>query len=755
MAEAVVVGGRSFEPSVLRFIRKRVKESPALSRAALSREVCERLDWRAENGRLQEMSCRVALLRLAARGAIELPAARNPPGGVRKADRWRAPHDAPLRCPLAELGKIQLVAVNTPDLSELWNLWIAGYHYLGFRPLVGRQKRYLIESAKHGYLGALGFSAAARRLGERDRWIGWDEPTRARHLQKIVCNSRFLLLPWVEVKNLASHVLALAARQLVRDWEREYGYAPVLLETCVETQRFKGTCYRAANWIGVGNTTGRGRNDRSGKRCGAKRAIYLYPLRGEFREQLCQGMMAPAPPDWAEQELRRARLGDERLKRRLVDLGRCFYSHPQANLPQACGTRAQTKAAYRLLENPKVTMAEILASHRRSTVERMREEKVVLCAQDTTSVNYTTHEDTDGLGAIGTNSGGAQGLIVHDTLALSAHSGVALGVLDVQVWARDPKKLRHGNRAIELKESVKWLKSYAAACRAKAELGEQVTVVSVGDREADVYELFALAHERRNGVHLLVRSMHNRRVTGDDDSLWEQLAAAPVAGHQEVEISARPGRKARLARLAIRFADLTLEAPHGKRSLGNIPIRIIEAREEGAPRRTEPLHWRLLTTLKVNHLQDAARLLRWYGLRWQIEVYHRTLKTCCRIEDRQLATAERIENCLALDMVVAWRVLHLTRISRTQSDRPCTDFVEDYKWRALYIYLRARGDRTVKITDTPPTIREFTHRVAQLGGFLGRKSDGDPGTQTLARGIAEFDIIVLAYEIFRETHAPP
>jgi hypothetical protein len=742
---------------VLRLIRKWVKESPELSRAALSRKVCEQLHWRAENGRLQEMSCRVALVRLDERGVIELPAARNARGGLRKTDRWRAPPDAALYCTVAELGKIRLVAVNTPALSELWNLWIAGYHYVGFRPLVGRQKRYLIKSEKQGYLGALGFSASARRLGERDRWIGWDDATRARHLQKIVCNSRFLILPWVEVKNLASHVLALAARQVVRDWERAYGYAPVLLETCVDPRRFKGTCYRAANWIEVGKTAGRGRNDRSGKRCGEKHAIYLYPLRGGFREQLCQGMAPPAAAaDWAEQELGRARLGDERLGRRLVDLGRCFYSNPQANLPQACGTRAQTKAAYRLLENRKVTMEEILTSHRRSTVERMREEEeVVLCAQDTTSLNYSTHHDTEGLGAIGTNSSGAQGLIVHDTLALSAQSGVALGVLDVQVWARDPKKLRGAGRAIEQKESAKWLKSYEAACRAKAELAEKVTVVSVGDREADVYELFALAHERKNGAHLLVRSMNTRRVTGDDHSLWEQLAAASVAGYQDVEISARPGRKARVAKLTIRFADVTLKAPPGRRGLGDIPIRIIEAQEEGAPRGTEPLHWRLLTTLKVNNLQDAARLLRWYGLRWQIEVYHRTLKTCCRIEDRQVATAERIENCLALDMVVAWRVLHLTRISRTQSDRPCTDFVEDYKWRALYLYLRARGDRTVKITDTAPTIREFTHRVAQLGGFLGRKSDGDPGTQTLARGIATFDVIVFTYEIVRETHAPP
>ena len=268
MSEAVVVGGRRFEPSVLRLIRKWVKESPELSRAALSRKVCEQLNWRAENGRLQEMSCRVALVRLDERGVIELPAARNARGGLRKTDRWRAPPDAALYCTVAELGKIRLVAVNTPALSELWNLWIAGYHYVGFRPLVGRQKRYLIKSEKQGYLGALGFSASARRLGERDRWIGWDDATRARHLQKIVCNSRFLILPWVEVKNLASHVLALAARQVVRDWERAYGYAPVLLETCVDTRRFKGTCYRAANWIEVGKTAGRGRNDRSGKRCG-------------------------------------------------------------------------------------------------------------------------------------------------------------------------------------------------------------------------------------------------------------------------------------------------------------------------------------------------------------------------------------------------------------------------------------------------------------------------------------------------------
>ncbi len=339
MSEAVVVGGRRFEPSVLRLIRKWVKESPELSRAALSRKVCEQLNWRAENGRLQEMSCRVALVRLDERGVIELPAARNARGGLRKTDRWRAPPDAALYCTVAELGKIRLVAVNTPALSELWNLWIAGYHYVGFRPLVGRQKRYLIKSEKQGYLGALGFSASARRLGERDRWIGWDDATRARHLQKIVCNSRFLILPWVEVKNLASHVLALAARQVVRDWERAYGYAPVLLETCVDTRRFKGTCYRAANWIEVGKTAGRGRNDRSGKRCGEKHAIYLYPLRGGFREQLCQGIGAPAAAaDWADERLGRARR---------VDLGRCFYSNPQANSSGLCNRRRRLTDCWR------------------------------------------------------------------------------------------------------------------------------------------------------------------------------------------------------------------------------------------------------------------------------------------------------------------------------------------------------------------------------------------------------------------------
>ena len=256
--------GLAFPAAVRREIRARIKSDEALTRTELSREVCRWMHWRAPNGQLREMACRLALLALEERGEVVLPARR---AGVRSrmaAQRWEGIHDRPLRCDLAELGQIELVSVSARDdreLSRLWNDLLAGYHYLGYTPLVGAQQRYLIASEHHGYLGALGFSAAARRVAARDHWIGWSDAVRAEHLRRVVCNSRFLILPWVHVRNLASRVLGLARRRVVRDWQQRYGYAPVLLESFVEQERCAGISYRAANWVALGETSGRGRQD--------------------------------------------------------------------------------------------------------------------------------------------------------------------------------------------------------------------------------------------------------------------------------------------------------------------------------------------------------------------------------------------------------------------------------------------------------------------------------------------------------------
>lgn len=747
----MVAAGLVFPAAVVRRIRARIAQDEELTRTELSREVCQWQGWRAPNGRLREMACRLALLELERCGEVVLPVRRSAVRRTMATQRWPGIADRALRCELADLGAIELIAVSAErnrELSGLWNDLIAGYHYLGYRPLVGAQKRYLIESEHYGTLGALGFSAAARRVAVRDRWIGWSDELRAEHLERVVCNSRFLILPWVEVRNLASRVLGLAARRLRADWKRAYGYRPVLLETFVEPGRFAGTCYRAANWVHLGQTSGRGRQDCRHARALERKEVFAYPLCERWREQLGVEPTAPCE-DWAAQELGCAQLSDRRLTRRFVSIGRDFYARPQANVTQACnGSRAKAKAVYRFLDNDEVSLAKLLEPHQRQTLERMAEHKVVLAVQDTTSFNYTAHPLTEGLGPIGTKGQAAIGILLHDTVAVTPE-GMALGVLDAQVWARQWEgegKESRKERPIELKESRKWLRSYEAAARVQTEL-KRTRVISVGDREADIAELFALAREHieAGGPHLLVRASEDRSLAdADGKKLWEKVEAEPVAGYRQITVPPRPGRKARTAELSVRFSEVVIRPPQGKSALGNLRLWAVHARERRPPTGASALEWMLLTTMEVSDFDQACEKLDWYAQRWMIEVFHRTLKSGCRIEHRQLGSARRLENCLAIDMIVASRIMHLTWLGRTAPDLPCTIYFEDEQWKALYCFHK----RTPTPQKNVPAIREVIGWIAKLGGHLGRNGDRPPGTQVLWEGLQRADDIVEMGKIF-------
>ena len=214
--------------------------------------------------------------------------------------------------------------------AHTWNELLNRYHPLGAGPLCGAQIRYAILRATGEWLGGLAFSAAAWRVQVRDDWIGWDEEARREHLQEVIANSRFLILPWLRVPDLASHVLGKALRRVRRDWQQRYGYEPWLVETFVDAQRFAGTCYRAANWQLLGLTQGRGRQDREHEREQTVKQVWVYPLHARARQRLGGGAPAPPPPpaDWAEKEFGRARLGDERLRQRLLILAHDFYARP-------------------------------------------------------------------------------------------------------------------------------------------------------------------------------------------------------------------------------------------------------------------------------------------------------------------------------------------------------------------------------------------------------------------------------------------
>jgi hypothetical protein len=483
--------------------------------------------------------------------------------------------------------------------------------------------------------------------------------------------------------------------------------------------------------------------------------VYVFALRKDAREVLCCDPLSPVvKPEanggkeakhWAEEEFGEADLGDKRLTNRLVSLVRDFYAHPQASIPQACQSRAKAKAAYRFFEHPRISMDKVLEQHYESTLQRLREEEVVFAVQDTTTLNYTAHPATENLGPIGYRLDKGIGLILHDTMTFNK-DGTPLGLLDVQSWARDGKdfgkKKRRHEVPIEEKESYKWLISFRKVAEAQKRCPHSI-LVSVGDAEADIYELFALALKDPCGPRLLVRASQNRVLAQEQGHLWEKMNEQRVAGIQEVHVPRRGRRAARVAGVEVRFARITLKPPIKKRKLAELSIWAVLAQEVDAPEGVEPIEWMLLTTYPVTNFEEATERLCWYALRWLIEVYHRTLKSGCKIEERQLGHADRIEACLAIDMVVAWRIFHLTKLGRETPDVPCTVFFEEAQWKALNAYVT----QNPTAPERTPSLREAMRMTAGLGGFLGRKSDGEPGTKSLWIGLQRLDDLTAMWKV--------
>jgi hypothetical protein len=753
----MVVCGRHFGSVMISRIQATVNAAPSLSRRQLSRQVCEWLDWRSPNGSLQEMSCRKALAKLNRRGVLALPDR----SGFCQFNRAR---QTPLEieipevsCRLEELDDVTVRPVISRHCreSKIARALLQRYHYLGSGWLRGAQMRYVVTSSRWGYLGVLTFSSGTWTLRDREKYIGWSEEARRANLQYVVCNDRFLIVPTVHVQNLASHVLALTLKRLPEDWQERYAVRPVLAETFVDQSRFPGTCYTAANWMAVGRTAGR--------RDGTSKAIFLYALSPEWRESLCvepprprlgQAVRPELPPSWAHEEFGRVRFYDGRLKERLFSIAQDFYGCSQGSIPEACAGKARTMGAYRFFQNPKVTMDVLLTGHTEAAIERIQQHRIVLAPQDTTSLNYTTHPMTQGLGPIGTKRDEAIGLLLHDTMAFT-EEGTPLGVLDAQCWARDPndkgKRVRRKSLPIEQKESRKWLHSF----RKVAEIQKacpNTKLISIGDRESDVYELFLEASRDPNGPGLLVRMNRSTRRKVGGILLWDLMAARSLDGTLSLHVPRSGERKARDTTLEIRFAEVELKPP--KRLKGSAPIRAwaVYVREQTEHAVDDnPLEWMILTTVEVTCFEHAKQRVQWYARRWGIEVYHRTLKSGCRIQDRQLGTASGLQACLGVDMVVAWRVFHLAMLGRETPDLPCTVFFTDDEWKALCCYTSKRPVPPQQL----PTLGQAMRMVGAIGGHLGRKSDSPPGTQVLWRGLQRLDTAKEMYVIFTSGPAPP
>ena len=351
---------------------------------------------------------------------------------------------------------------------------------------------------------------------------------------------------------------------------------------------------------------------------------------------------------WAQEELAGADFGDKRLTKRFMQIVSDIAAQPEASIPQACGDEGATKATYRFLNNENVTPEAIRASHRGKTVERVKGYKVVLAVQDTTSLNYTAHKATSGLGPIDGN--GSNGMHVHSVLAVSS-DGIPLGLVHQQVWSRDPEKKRSKEERkklpIEEKESYRWLQSVEATQKA---VDHETHIVTVADREADIFELFVLP--RANNMDLLIRATQDRCVQikhSKMKKLWESVEAVPEATEAiTTHLEHKPGIAARDVTFRLRWRTVTILVPaHKKKKYTHVTLTAILIIETEAPEGVEPLSWLLLTSLKVETFAQAAQCVIWYCYRWLIERYHFILKSGCHLEKLQLETAERLERALA------------------------------------------------------------------------------------------------------------
>lgn len=461
--------------------------------------------------------------------------------------------------------------------------------------------------------------------------------------------------------------------------------------------------------------------------------------------------MSSLPDDihWAVNEFAEAELGDQRRTKRVIELATALAQHPTASLPEACGNGAMLKGAYRFLSNDAVEPHDLLYSHIEATYGRLAQVPLVLAVQDTTEIDWTSHPATQGLGPLGHRA--CQGLHVHSTLAVTPER-VPLGLLAQQVWARDPsevgKRARRKQLPIGQKESQKGLTSLDAVCRAQVEC-PQTRFVSVGDREADVFDL--LMAPRPEYVELLIRAAWDRCVTGPERYVWATVAAQPVVEELLLQVPRRGPQPGRTARLALRYCPLTLCPPRHRKQEGlpEVVLWAVQVGEIEPPTALEPIEWLLLTTVAVHTVDDARERVAWDAGRWGIEVWHRILKSGCRIEARQLATAERLQRCLTLYSVIAWRVFYATMLARAVPEMPCSVLLEIEEWQALSCAIHHCPTPPTE----PPTLGEAVRWIAQLGGFVGRRRRDQPGPETLWRGFQHLSDLTRMYCIMRP--APP
>lgn len=418
---------------------------------------------------------------------------------------------------------------------------------------------------------------------------------------------------------------------------------------------------------------------------------------------------------WVDEEFETLDLGDPRRDRRAKELLKRFAAKPTVSIPGACDGWAETMGAYRFLGNDEVEWQDMMQPHWDRTATRMQQFPVVLCLADTTELDFNGQE-IEGAGPLSYEV--QRGMYLHGTYAVTPDRE-PLGVVDAWMWAREPQDA-NGQRS-GIKESVRWIESYERVAEQAATLPD-TRLVYVADREGDIAALMRRAQELGHPADWLIRSQHNRSLRAEA-KLWEAVQASEVLGTITFILPGRAGQKAREVRQELRAQRVRLPGHQ------ELTITCLVAEERGAPAGAKPVVWRLVTNREAHDLDAVIELIDWYRARWEIEMFFHVLKNACKVEALQLSHMDRVERALVLYMVVSWRIARLMRLGRTCPELDASLFFDADEIRGAY--LLSKKPRPTKTS----TLNQMIRLIASLGGFLGRKGDGEPGAKTLWIGL--------------------
>ena len=457
---------------------------------------------------------------------------------------------------------------------------------------------------------------------------------------------------------------------------------------------------------------------------------------------MCEGIAA---------ELQGIALGDRRLNKRSERLIESLAANPEASINAACNGWSETLAAYRFFDNAAVTPEQILKPHREATKRRLREHPVVLIVQDTTELDFTSHPPKD---ARCLNTPDRFGLYEHVQLAVTPDT-LCLGVVGAEFFDRAPETLgksaQRRTLPIEQKESFRWLEGYRSACElARESPGTQI--VSIADREADIYDIFVDA-QQQPGVRaeFIIRAKLDRCTPEHDEAagpavfckVRDEVAQSPRRATRTIELSQTPQRAARQAQLEIRAITVTVKPPHERSRLPSVTYNVVLVEEVNGPGDGTDVSWLLITSLPIETFDQVLLVIDYYVARWTVEIYFRTLKTGCRVEDIQLETNHRLKNCLAFYKIIAWRVLYLTYLNRTCPTLPCTAVFDESEWKSVWRVVTKKP-----LPQTPPTLSAFLKLLTQLGGYNNRATEAPAGPQPIWVGLRRMTDFATAWLAF-------